>query len=50
MTRLAADWYWQTDAEHRLLPLSAEQQQRIGADLAERIEGPHALGRAPRRR
>jgi PAS domain S-box-containing protein len=39
MARLAADWYWQTDAEHRLLPLSAEQQQRIGADLAERVEG-----------
>ena len=39
MARLAADWYWQTDAEHRLLPLSAEQQQRIGAELAERIEG-----------
>jgi PAS domain S-box-containing protein len=39
MTRLAADWYWQTDVEHRLLPLSAEQQQRIGADLTERLEG-----------
>lgn len=39
MARLAADWYWQTDAEHRLLPLDAEQQQRIGPDLAERIEG-----------
>lgn len=39
MARLAADWYWQTDAEHRLLPLSSEQQQRIGAELAERIEG-----------
>ena len=39
MTRLAADWYWQTDAEHRLLPFGAEQQQRIGADLAERMEG-----------
>jgi PAS domain S-box-containing protein len=39
MARLAADWYWQTDAEHRLLPLDAEQQQRIGAELNERIEG-----------
>lgn len=39
MTRLAADWYWQTDVEHRLLPLSAEQQQRLGADLAERMQG-----------
>jgi len=39
MARLAVDWYWQTDAEHRLLPLDREQQQRIGAELAERIEG-----------
>jgi PAS domain S-box-containing protein len=39
MARLAADWYWQTDAEHRLLPLSAEQQRRVGADLTERVEG-----------
>ena len=39
MARLAADWYWQTDAEHRLLPLDAEQQQRIGAELNERVEG-----------
>jgi PAS domain S-box-containing protein len=39
MTRLAADWYWQTDAEHRLLPFDAEQHRRVGAALAERIEG-----------
>jgi len=39
MTRLAADWYWQTDAEHRLLPFAAEQRQRIGPDLADRLEG-----------
>ena len=39
MTRLAADWYWQTDAEHRLMPFSAEQRQRVGADLAEQLEG-----------
>ena len=39
MARLAADWYWQTDAEHRLLPFSAEQHRRVGAMLAERIEG-----------
>ncbi len=39
MARLAADWYWQTDAEHRLLPLSAEQHRRVGAVLAERVEG-----------
>jgi PAS domain S-box-containing protein len=39
MARLASDWYWQTDAEHRLLPLSADQLQRFGDVLAERIEG-----------
>ena len=39
MARLAADWYWQTDAEHRLLPLAAEQQRRIGDQLSERIVG-----------
>ncbi len=39
MARLAADWYWQTDAEHRLLPLDLAQQQRVGDELAERIEG-----------
>ena len=39
MARLAADWYWQTDAEHRLLPLDAQQQQRIGAAMNERVEG-----------
>lgn len=39
MTRLAADWYWQTDAEHRLLPLGAGQHHRVDAALADRIEG-----------
>ena len=39
MARLAADWYWQTDAEHRLLPLSPEQHRRVGAQLAESVEG-----------
>ena len=39
MAQLAADWYWQTDAEHRLLPMGVEQQRRIGAELAERLEG-----------
>jgi PAS domain S-box-containing protein len=39
MTRLAADWYWQTDAEHRVLPFSDEHRQRVGAELAEHIEG-----------
>ena len=61
MARLAADWYWQTDAEHRLLPLSPEQHRRVGAQLAESVEGrtrwdahrdgadAAAMGRAPRR-
>jgi PAS domain S-box-containing protein len=39
MARLAADWYWQTDAEHRLLPMSDEQRQRFGIELAEHVEG-----------
>jgi PAS domain S-box-containing protein len=39
MARLAADWYWQTDAEHRLLPMSDEQRQRFGIELAEQVEG-----------
>jgi PAS domain S-box-containing protein len=39
MARLAADWYWQTDAEHRLLPMSDEQRQRFGVELAEHVEG-----------
>lgn len=39
MARLAADGSWQTDAEHRLLPLSAELQQRLGVELAERMQG-----------
>jgi PAS domain S-box-containing protein len=39
MARLAADWYWQTDAEHRLLPMSEEQRQRLGVELAEHVEG-----------
>ncbi len=39
MTRLAADWYWQTDAEHRLLPLANDHAQRVGAELAQLVEG-----------
>jgi signal transduction histidine kinase len=39
MTRLAADWYWQTDAEHRMLPFGAAQHRHVDAELAERIEG-----------
>ncbi len=39
MTRLAADWYWQTDAEHRLLPLPTEQHRHLGERWRERIVG-----------
>ena len=39
MTRLAADWYWQADTEHRLLPFSEEQRLRVGPELADRMEG-----------
>jgi PAS domain S-box-containing protein len=39
MARLAADWYWQTDAQHRLLPMSDDQRQRFGIELAEHVEG-----------
>jgi PAS domain S-box-containing protein len=39
MTRLAADWYWQTDAEHRLLPLPLEQQRHVGERVSEHIVG-----------
>ena len=38
MTTLASDYYWQTDAEHRLCPLQPELQRRLGA-AAERLEG-----------
>jgi len=38
MTRLAADWYWETDEGHRLLPLAPEHRHRIGA-FADRMEG-----------
>ena len=30
MAGLAADWYWQTDVEHRLLPLTPEYARRFG--------------------
>jgi PAS domain S-box-containing protein len=38
MTRLAADWYWESDERNRLLPLAPEHRQRLG-DFAERMEG-----------
>ena len=38
MAGLASDWYWQTDAEHRMLPLSPELYRRFSA-LADRLEG-----------
>jgi len=33
MAGLASDWYWQTDAEHRLLPLAPELLRRWGAHV-----------------
>lgn len=38
MAGLASDWYWQSDAEHRLLPLAPELYRRVPA-FAERIVG-----------
>jgi PAS domain S-box-containing protein len=38
MAGLASDWYWQTDAEHRLLPLAPELLRRFG-ERADRFVG-----------
>lgn len=38
MAGLSSDWYWETDAEHRMRPLSPELYRRFG-DMAERVEG-----------
>lgn len=38
MARLASDWYWQTDAEHRMLPLEATLRERFPT-ATERVEG-----------
>ena len=38
MAGLASDWYWQTDAEHRLRPLSPEMQRRLPR-LADSLAG-----------
>ncbi len=38
MAGLASDWYWQTDAEHRLMPLAPELMRRFG-DRADRFVG-----------
>ena len=38
MAGLASDYYWETDAEHRLRPMQPETMRRFGA-LAERLEG-----------
>ncbi len=38
MVGLASDWYWETDREHRLLPLRPELRQRFG-NLLEQVEG-----------
>ncbi|HEY6133104.1 MAG TPA: ATP-binding protein [Rubrivivax sp.] len=38
MVGLASDWYWETDAQHRVLPLPPELHRRFGP-LAEQLEG-----------
>ena len=38
MAGLASDWYWQTDIEHRMLPLSPELSRRFG-EHADRFAG-----------
>jgi PAS domain S-box-containing protein len=38
MAGLASDWYWQSDTEHRLLPLSPELYRRM-PNLAEKVVG-----------
>jgi PAS domain S-box-containing protein len=38
MVGLASDWYWETDAQHRVLPLTPELHRRFGP-LAEQLEG-----------
>jgi hypothetical protein len=31
MVGLASDWYWETDAQHRVLPMTPELHRRFGA-------------------
>jgi PAS domain S-box-containing protein len=38
MAGLASDWYWETDAEHRLRPLGPERARRL-PEFAERMVG-----------
>lgn len=38
MVGLASDWYWETDTEHRVLPLRPELRPRYGA-LFDQLEG-----------
>ena len=38
MAGLASDWYWETDAEHRLRPLAPEMTRRV-PEFAERVVG-----------
>jgi hypothetical protein len=40
MADLAADWYWQTDAEHRLVEVGPVAKQIVG-DRAEQLIGRH---------
>ena len=38
MVGLASDWYWETDEQHRLLPMTPELHRRFGP-MAEQLEG-----------
>jgi PAS domain S-box-containing protein len=46
MVRLASDWYWESDEQHRVLPLAGEHRQRLGA-MADRVEGRTLWGAFP---
>jgi PAS domain S-box-containing protein len=39
MADLAADWFWQTDAEHRIVEVGPVARQMIGEERADRIVG-----------
>jgi PAS domain S-box-containing protein len=38
MVRLASDWYWETDEQHRVLPMTPEHHRRV-AWFADKAEG-----------
>lgn len=41
MAGLSADWYWQTDAEHRFPPPSPEMQRRFGSLVQRHVGKTH---------